>query len=601
MRNTRTLQPGHALALLLFLIMPVASGCFSPWLSADADSESPGNPRREAIREKLQSKERPRTVAQIGSAQLTLSRLENIGLLTRLDGTGGVVRASQPRERMLATMRRNDVDQPNSILDDPRTAMVVATLAVPPAANVGDILDVSVHVSSHSDATDLQNGWLLETSLVEMSNVGGQIRQGFEYAVAEGPLVTRAQITGSEEESDKLAGIIVGGARLVKGRGLRVTIDHEFADALTMAAILPAINRRFTVFDGRKQVGVAVPQEESFISLAVPPRYQYDPFHFINVVQQVSFNETDSQKIERVELLRQQLADPTKARTACWQLEAIGEEAVEILAPAANHPDREVRFYAAHSLAYLNDQRAIAPLAELCRQEPAFRAMCLNGLTIIDSHQADEALTDLLHAADAESRYGALLALRNRDKNNPQVTGQQIGEVGSILEIPSAGPPLVVVSLHQTPEVAIFGANPQLTLPAFLYVTPRMIIRSDGPDAVTVSRFVPDREDRLVQAQTDLRSVLNAISEVGGSYGDWVSFLRQCSEQGYLTEPLAINPIPQSGRTYHRESRRQPADDQGLRDLTEHGSLDPLTGPTGEASPSAEDSTSSVWYNPLSW
>ncbi|MEZ6077438.1 MAG: HEAT repeat domain-containing protein [Pirellulaceae bacterium] len=61
-------------------------------------------------------------------------------------------------------------------------------------------------------------------------------------------------------------------------------------------------------------------------------------------------------------------------KKACWQLEAIGEKSAPMLAEVLSHPNSEIRFYAAHSLAYLNDKRAIAPLTELAEQYPAFRA-----------------------------------------------------------------------------------------------------------------------------------------------------------------------------------------------------------------------------------
>ncbi|MEZ6135487.1 MAG: flagellar basal body P-ring protein FlgI [Pirellulaceae bacterium] len=571
---------------LIAILQLALSGCISPWFRPNDDPAT----RREAIREKLESDERPRIISQIGTERmLTLARLENVGLVTQLPGTGGVVNASQPREKMLDIMRRRDADQPNTFLDSDATAMVVAYAIVPPAAAKGRILDVNVKMSSHAEATDLQRGWLLDTSLVEMRNESGQVREGFEYAVAKGPLVTRAQIYGGDSPDDKLEGIVVGGAQLLKTRELGIGIQSDFADAITMAAILPAINNRFTIFDGRKQVGIATPQDDNDITVAVPARYRLDPFHFINVVLNVGFNELEPQRMERIEQLKLQLNDPVTVRTASWQLEAIGEEAIPILANNLTHPDPEVRFYTAHALAYLGDPRAIAPLVELCRREPAFRAMCLNALTIIESYEAGDALEQLLHAADTETRYGALRALRQRDASDPRATGLPVSDVGTILEVPTAGPPLVAISLHERPEIAIFGPVPQLHLPLFSYVNPRIIIQPNG-DRVTISNFETGKEDRVTEVAGDLRSVLVGIAEVGGNYGDWVSFLRVCHEKGYLSEPLAINPIPTAGRTYHREPKRQVEPGEEMYEQTLINELE---------SPSTASKSS--WYNPFSW
>lgn len=580
-------QTTRILLLGLILITPVAAGCFSPWFRSNSDPET----RRKAIKDKLQSEERPRIIHQIGSErQLTLGRLENVGLVSTLPGTGGLVKASQPREKMLDIMRREEVDQPNSFLDADSTAMVIAYVSVPPAARKGSIIDVVVKLSTHAEATDLESGWLMETELMEMLSQSGQVREGFAYAIAQGPVVTRAQASGSVEPDDKLNGVVVGGARLLKARELAISISNEFSDAITMAAVVPAINARFTVFDGRKQVGIATPSDDSNIDLVVPSKYELDPFHFINLVLNVSFNETEIQRLERMEMLQRQLNDPITVRNACWQLEALGEAGIPTLATSLYHPNPEIRFYVAHSMAYLDDERAIEPLVELCRQEPAFRAMCLNALAVIDSYQATDALESLFHAADAETRYGAVRALRHRDRNDARVASQKVGDVGGILEVPSSGPPLVAVSLHESPEVAIFGNNPTLMLPGFHYVNPRIIIQPAANNLLTISHFQVGREDRIAQVPNDLRSVLGGIAEVGGSYGDWVSFLRECSEKGYLSEPFAMNPIPSAGRTYNRAAVSSIEPGERLYEETIINAIDV-----------PDESSKGVWYNPFSW
>lgn len=574
----------------------VATGCTSSWFSSNPGKNAVGT-RREMIKEKLESEKRPTIINEIGTpAMLTQSRLENIGLVTQLSDTGGTVKASQQREKLLDMMRRNDAEMPNAILDNDATAMVVSSVVVPPGAARGQKLDVLVKLSSHAEATDLQHGWLLETPLMEMNRLGGQVRQGFERCVADGQVVTRSQISGDATPQAKLEGLIVGGGKLLKGRPLGISIEGEFADAITMHAIVPAINNRFTYFNGRQQTGIATPRDDRFIEIAVPPRYRLDPFHFVNVILQISFNELEADRVQRMETLRRQLYEPTTVRVASWQLEAIGEESIPILVEAMNSSNPEVRFYAAHALAYLGDKRAIRPLTSLCRQEPAFRAMCLNGLVVIDDYEASDALRELLHAADPEVKYGAVLALRDRDASDPEVMGQPLGEVGHVLEIPSSGPPLVAVSLSETAEVAIFGGTPHLQIPAFHYVNPSILISPTPGGGLTVSHFAPGEEDQIIQAENDLRSVLAAITEVGGGYGDWVKFVRECHENGFISEPVALSPIPRSGRTYQRKQTTQ---------LEPGESLIPQTIiNTPEIESSDEDTSedeSSVWYNPLSW
>ncbi len=571
----------RTLAGLLMGTLALAAGCFSPWVSSDDPTV-----KREQIKDVLQSDKRPRIVGDIAyERMITLARLENIALVTQLPSTGGKVKPSQPREKMLDIMRRYEVNQPNSFLDDPSTAMVVAHVIAPPAARKGETLDVQVQLSAHGEATNLRQGWLMKTSLVEMSKLGGTVREGFEFATGQGQVVTAAEINGSDNPLDQTRGVVVGGAKLRQSRELGIGIETEFADAITMAAILPAINGRFTFFNGRKQAGIAVPMDDGHLKLEVPPRYYLDSFHFINVVLKIAFNETESQRLERVEQLRKNLFEPTTVKDACWQLEAMGESGIPALADALNSPSSEIRFYVAHSLAYLNDKRAVAPLAALCLSQPAFRAMSLNGLAIIEHYEAADALAELLHAADPETRYGAVRALRHRDARDPQVSGQAVGETGTILQIASAGPPLIAVSLSQVPEIVIFGDNPPLQLPSFEYVTPKMMINTQPDGKVTVSHFEAGKDDRQVHTTADLRSLLTAISEVGGTYGNWVSFIREASQKGYLAEPIALNPIPEAGRRYEREQETM---------------LEPGEKAFSEtAAPMPTDSR--VWYNPTTW
>lgn len=581
MLNSSTAHPKHVTLAIFCAVWALLPGCFSPWVSGDDPTT-----RREQIKETLQSDKRPRLVSEIAfERMITLARLENVGLVTGLPGTGGIVKPSQPREKLLDLMRRRETNQPNTILDDPSTTMVVATVNAPPAARRGELLDVTIQLSTHAEAASIRQGWLMKTGLMEMSKLGGQVREGFEMATAQGQIVTAAEINGSQEPADQTRGIVVGGAQLLKTRELGLGVESEFADAVTMNVLLPAINKRFTAFNGRKQAGIATPLEDSYIKLDVPPRYVHDPFHFVNVVLQIGFNESAEQIEQRVETARKQLQEPITVKKACWQLEAVGESAIPYLAEMLNHPNPEIRFYVAHSLAYLNDRRAIAPLTSLAVEQPAFRAMCLNALMIIDNYEAADALASLLHVADAETRYGAVRALRTRDAGDPQVAAQAIGNAGKILEIPSAGPPLVVVSLTQVPEVVIFGDNPMLRLPAFEYVTPKMMINSQGNGLVTVSRFEAGQEDRQVQTAGDLRSLLTAIADVGGTYGNWVSFIREASQKGYLSEPIAINPVPQAGREFQRVARSKLEPGEQLIQQS-MGSTPP---------PPA------VWYNPLTW
>ena len=586
----------HFLKLPCSIFVVASVGCMTPWLQKpDPNSPEARQSKRDAIKEVLASEDRPRLISDIAaSPSITLGRIENLGLITQLHGTGGVVNASDQREKMLNIMRRHDVDQPNKLLDDPNTAMAVVFVNVPPGARKGSIHNAGVRKSNHSEASSLRSGWLMKTELAEIRNLDGRRREGFDFAAAEGSIVTEAQITGKTDGDALITGTVVGGARLFKDRPIGIAITEEFADAVTQAAVLPAINERFTVFDGQKKDGIATPMKNNYIDLAVPKRYEKDPYHFVNVVLSLGFAESSTHRAERIELCRKQLQEPTTVRSAAWQLEAIGKDSIPIFVEVLAHPDPEVRFYAAHALAYLNEPKCIPVLKQLAPEQSAFRAMCLTALATIDHYDAEEALLELLQSTDVETRFGAVMAIRSRDPNNPTVSGIPVAKTGHILQVPSNVSPLVAICLEQRPEIIIFGNPPILKLPPVMHINPRIMLKADPNGLVTVSHFAPEADDRITQCQSDLPSLLSAISDVGGNYGDWVSFTRECSELHYLAEPLAINPLPTAGREYDRIRKKSVELD------LEPGEAMPET--TFQAESKTGDAKSTVaWYNPFTW
>ncbi len=575
--------------LACFCVSTWTSGCAAPWFSRKKDPAELEEARKKQIKDLWQSAERPKTIQEISRKVVTLLRVENVALVSDLPNTGGKVEPSSQRDRMLEIMRRKNVPNPNQFLDDTRTALVTATVIVPPAARKNDRLNVLVELSKHAEGTDLESGWLLATELVEMSVLGGQVREGFGFAMAQGQLVTQYQISGEETVTARTRAMVVGGAELMQSRTIGLAIADNYAHAVTMAAVLPAINKRFTVFDGASQVGVAKPRQENYIELTVPPRYRKDPDHFASVVQNIGVAESKEDKQARLDRCAVELLEPTTARRAAWQLEAAGKDAIPMLLDGLTSSNKEVRFYASHALAYLNDARSIPVLKELAASEPAFRAMCFNALTLVESYKASDALEELLNVPDAETRYGAMLALREHDSRSPMVQGEKVGTVGTIVEIPSTSAGLVVVGLTYKPEVVIFGSNPPVRVAEYMYVSRRLMLRTTANGRLMVSNIAPDREDRTAECTADLKSILQAIAQVGGGYGDWVNFVRVCGAEQLMPVEVSINPVPESGRKFNRDAEMGEADVAGDVSSTE----------TEDESKSKIIQVS--WLNPFSW
>ncbi|AXQ28054.1 flagellar basal body P-ring protein FlgI [Solimonas sp. K1W22B-7] len=104
--------------------------------------------------------------------------LVGYGLVMGLAGTGDTSRSRATAQSIANTLNRLGVNVDPSLLNSRNTAAVLVTASLPPFANIGDPLDISV--SSLGDARSLAGGTLLMTPLQGPNDV--------VYALAQGPV-----------------------------------------------------------------------------------------------------------------------------------------------------------------------------------------------------------------------------------------------------------------------------------------------------------------------------------------------------------------------------------------------------------------------------
>ncbi len=521
-------------------------GCAAPWTSKEpklTEVEKKGR----AVREIFNSEDRPRLIHEICGQWGVFSRkYESFGLVTQLQNTGGDVRPSPQRDYILKEMRANDAPNPNAALASKQTAVVLVQTIASPATQRNQRVDAVVSISKECEATSLQNGYLLEARLHEHQEAGGALLGGHEKARVSGPILhmPRGFVPKGEprkEKVDTTRGIVLSGARLLDTRMIGLKINSDFAHAMTSVALEKAINEHFFFFDGRDRRGVAKAKDDGFVELNLPTRYRQDPYHFLDAVLHLGFREKPDERTARLELAKRSLQEPTTARRAALQLETMGRDGTTALQSALSHSNPEIRFYAAYSLAYMDDPLAVPALESLARDYRAFRKLSLVGLSLIEHYDAREAIERLLQFPEPEVRYGAVDALKQR-ADQSEIAFSKLGDVANLVEVPSEIP-MVAVSLQYHPEVAIFGNNPPIYLADFLEVSPRLVMRLDSLGGIRVSRFSRDG-DRVNVVTPDLKSVLDAIREVGGTYNDMVQFIDTASEKGILPYPVEWNPRP---------------------------------------------------------
>lgn len=505
-------------------------------------------------------------------------RIEAIGLVTGLPGTGSDPPVSPERSKLLSEMQQRGVQNPNQVLASPTTDLVLVRGYLRPGIQKGDRFDLEVRVPTRSENTGLRGGWLMETRLTQMAAIGGELKTGAQAGMAQGPILVDPTVDAKNNKVLLSRGRVLGGAVSQISRPLGLALKPAHRNIGISALVGMAVNKRFHTFDKGIKVGVANPKTDQFVELKVHPRYKDNIERFMRVVRAVPIKETPSEQLARLQVLERNLLDPITSASAALKLEAIGKEAVPVLKKGMSSGDVEVRFYSAEALAYLDDKEAAAPLGEIARNEPAFRAFALAALGAMDDFEAFEALRELLAVQSAETRYGAFRALWWMNKNDPLVRDERITDQFHYHLLKSGGPPMIHFTRNGRPEVVLFGEDQKFIPPVSLEAGPRIMINSTDSEHIAVSRYAPGEPDQKRIVSTSIDEVVRAVADMGGTYPDVVQCLQQAKSAKALPGRLEIEAIPQAGREYERDSKPLDADeaaDPSADGVADEEALDP--------------------------
>lgn len=478
--------------------------------------------------------------------------VESVGLVTGLPGTGSDPPVSSERSLLIDEMQKRGVVYPNQVLASPETEMVLVRAYLRPGIQKGDHFDVELRVPTRSECTSLRGGWLMETRLRFMAELKNQVREGKTLALAEGAVLVDPSAEGERDRIKLTRGRVLGGGVATESRKLGLVINRaEFQNVSTSAQIGNAVNHRFHTFSAGVKQGVATAENDKYIELTVHPRYKDNVERYLRVIRSLPLRESSAERIARLALLERQLLDHLTAAPAALKLEALGKEAVKTLRKGIESKDREVRFYSAEALAYLDETDAVAPLAEAARHR-AFRAFALTALSAMDDYAASEALRELLDMPSAETRYGAFRALWAMNNQDPLVRGESLGDQFSYHVLETKGPPMVHATRGFRAEVVLFGPDQRLLTPCTLEAGKSIQVISRGGDEVTISRFEVGEPDQKRVVSTRIDDVIREVVALGGTYPDVVQLLQQAKTRHNLESRFEIDALPQGGRTYDR-------------------------------------------------
>ena len=518
-------------------------GCWKPFLNEVADLGQVLEEEEEA----------PLTVGSltvpIGTNHL---KIESVALVTGLDGTGSDPPPGMQRSTLLSEMQSHKVEDPNGIMASPNTSVVVVRGFLPPGVRKGDRFDIEVISPSASVTSSLVHGWLLRSRLREVALVNHAVHSGHVAALAEGPVLVQSLFRGSDDRTDQLSGLVLGGGLSRMDRPLGLVVRNEHSSVRTSSRVGTAINKRFYQAGGGTQAGVARPMRDNYVQLSLHPRYKSNVARYIQVINAIVIWETPLQQQDRMEMLTRKLLEPTTAAEACLQLEAIGNPAISNLQQGLASGDPEVRFYSAEALAYLDESSAAPVLAELASHYQAFRWHALAALSAMDHVAALDALSDLMDVTSAETRFGAFRALRERTPDAPLVQGRKIADF-SFHVIPTTQSQVVHFSISRHPDVVVFGTDIHVRPSSFIYAGKEILIRPGEEGQLQVSRFAAGQSDRYATCSTSLPDLLEAIVQVGGGYGEVLQCLQAASESKAINARVLVGARPRPGRSYFRD------------------------------------------------
>lgn len=542
---------------LLILTAVVICGCAKLNLMPFFDKEEA---RRKNVREALHGEgDHSRLIGdyiKIADSTLGMIRVQGIGLVDRLDGTGEDPPASPYRTQLLEDIRRHEVKDPQTLLRSSNTALVIVTAYIPPIVKKGDRIDIEVQLPQGTEATSLRGGWLMPCQLSEYALLGGQVKQGRDVVKAVGAVLIDAlgQDSKNAAAGHRRGVIPGGGVYLGDDRHLKVGIGSEYRTVRMSSQIANRIGKRFHDYDAHGiQRPLATAKTDAFIDLIVHDRYRDNYPRYLQVIRHLPLTESPVEKHLRLQQLSEEIKFGPTAEKAALQLEAIGPESIPVLKAALSSADLEARFHAGVALAYLGNSDGIPALKESAAQEPAFRIFALAALSSMSDGAAAAALRDLMSSGSIETRYGAFRALQTMAPDDPFIQGVKMEGNFVLHPIESSAKALIHLTRRKQPEIVVFDERQEFQLPLVLRAGNRIVVRgSSAGDGVVVKRIAVGEAPRERTVSRRVVEVIKAASDLGAQYPDVVEMLIQAKNQHNLPGEIAIDELPRPGRTYRR-------------------------------------------------
>ena len=460
--------------------------------------------------------------------------------------------------------------QPEQVLQDKRVAVVMVGAYVPPGARVGQRTDVVVQALPGSDTASLAGATLYQCELrllgANALNPGGSVNA---HIAARGPVFINPAfalevptIAGAgENRAGSRVGTILGGGVCTTDRPIHLRLRTPQWNVAKLVEQI--VNERFqTVADKPRANGqgmcVAEAQDEGYINLYVPAKYQKNWEHFVAVVNHIYLTVNPAAAAMKArELVAEAQKPEALLADISYALEALGSAAVPYIGELLTHPSPDVAFAAAKAGTYLGDAASEIALGRMAQTDGhPFRVDAIQVLgDVPPSPAVARAVAPCLDADDAQVRIEAYKVLSRIDDAripNP-VMSRKIHDSFILDVVESTGKPMVYATRVGEPRLAVFGSRSQIKLPiTFAAFDTRLTITQDARKPQLLSLFYRGEELQEPIAALSRPLIVELAARLGGgsddkfrfSYGEVVAMLQTMADTGKVASSFVLQDIP---------------------------------------------------------
>ena len=473
------------------------------------------------------------TVSEVASIYGKDVKVEGVGLVVGLDGTGAEPAPGWQQKKLFDEMQKAGIPHPEKLLKSTNVSLVVVRAVIPAGISTKDKFDVEIELTPASATSSLSGGFLMATRLAQRVTTKEGDKDDKVIANAMGPVM----LGNLARPNDPKFGRVLGGGWAMEDAPYLLSIKESRRSGKTSQLLENVVNQRFHQTRDGTSKGMAEAKTDSALVLHVPRNYHHNQDRFHLIINNLNLVDNPNLRQQRLQDWGKDLLDPKKAGITALKLEGLGPVAATAIKPALGSPDDTVRFFAAESLAYLNDGDGATILAEMAKRKPEFRLYAFKALAAMDQSASLIKLRALINEADPELRYGAFDALRTLDPTDPylgrtrvldptpepegkdemavQITGTikkkakaKVDEPFSLFVVDSEGPPLIHMTGNTRCEIVVFGKQQKMLTPVVLGAGgPLLLNASDGDKLVQIAKITSRNLDGTsIKSQQPARS-----------------------------------------------------------------------------------------------